>query len=149
MMIKIPKKLFELVVDLMEAQTEGHPVSEFGHKVSFSYEGDLYTGHFNSQAASQGEKLGLFTLTADETGQPSLLIHDRDSFITSFAAGALEASRGNDIYYADYASSQFGFTAGYQHYQNRQSKKHCDYEYALGYYCHGFECIDTGEVFRQ
>lgn len=148
-MIKIPKKLFDLVVDLMEAQVEGHPVSEFGHKISFTYEGDVYTGHFNDQAAKQGEKLGLFKLTTDEAGQPALLINDRDSFLTSFAAGALEASRGNGIYYADYASSQFGFTAGYQHFEARSGKSKVEYEYELGYYCHGFECIDTSEIFTQ
>lgn len=148
-MIKIPTKLFQLLVDLMEAQVEGHPVSPYGHNVEFTHSGELYTGSFNKQAAEQAVKKGLLNFEMSEDGQQALSINERDSFISSFAAGALEAGRGNSLYYADYASHQLGFVAGYQHYQERQKKRGNDYSYEDGYYCHGFECVDTGEVFRQ
>lgn len=148
-MIKIPTKLFQLLVDLMQASVEGEPESKHGNKVNFTHSGELYTGVFNSQATEQAFKKGILNHEFSEDGEDAISINDRDSFISSFAAGALEASRGNGLYYADYASNQLGFVAGYQHYQERQKKKSPDYVYEDGYYCHGFECVDTGEVFRQ
>lgn len=148
-MIKIPTKLFNLIVDLMEASVEGHPTSQYGTKLEFTHSGELYTGHFNHQVAAQAAKKGLFEFQTAEDGQDALIINERDSFISSFAAGALEASRGNSLYYADYAAHQLGFVAGYQHYQEREKSKRQEYNYSEGYYCHGFECEDTSEVFCQ
>lgn len=148
-MVAIPKKLFALIIDLMEAHVEGHPLRAGGHPFTYHPEQECYLGAFNPSQIEALVKKGLLNIVTAEDGSEAIAFPDRDSFIVSFAAGALDASRGNDPYYADYASNPFGFTAGYQHFIERKRAKTPAYVYSDGYYCHGFKCEDTDEVYLQ
>ncbi len=146
---KIPKKMFQLITSMMEANVVGHTTSSEGSIMTYDPESELYTGHFDAKVVELLEKKGLLELTHSDDGELAIRINEHSPFLTSFSAGALEHKRGNDIYYADYSSHPFAFVAGYQHSLERKKLKAIPYCYDEGRYCHGFECEDTGEVFTQ
>ncbi|TMO87720.1 hypothetical protein CWC12_10605 [Pseudoalteromonas ruthenica] len=134
---------------MMEAKCAGMPEGEHGYLLEYVSERDLYVGAFNKAAAEQAAKLGFVVVTNDEDGTPALRLERRDEFLTSFAGGVLEARRGNDAYYASYASHEFAFAAGYEHALNVHKSK-IPYDVETGIYCHGFPLReDDEEVFKQ
>jgi hypothetical protein len=133
----ISKKVRELFVSMMEASN--------GTPVVYDSETDQYSGYFNKVVVNKYIDLGALLFVEECTGQITLLLNNRDDFLSSFAAGVREASLGNDQAYADYNANPFAFSVGFEHYQ-QVIKKSSKY---LSYLCHGFENPETGLIHLQ
>jgi len=132
----ISKKVRELFVSLMEA-TDASPVS-------YDIETEQYSGSFNATVVDKYIELGALELV-DGVGSITILLNNRDDFLSSFAAGAREAKLGSDQSYADYNANPFAFSVGYEHFHQLAKKKRP----VSGYICHGFEIEDTGLIHQQ
>ena len=94
----ISKKVRELFVSLMEANDDS--------PVSYDNETEQYSGSFNSAVVDKYIELGALELV--ESGiEITILINNRDDFLSSFAAGVREAKNGSDQSYADYNANPF------------------------------------------
>ena len=133
----ISKKVRELFVSLMEA-ADGSPVS-------YDIETELYSGCFNSVVVNKYIELGALECVEGTNEVMTILINNRDDFLSSFAAGAREAMNGSDQSYADYNANPFAFSVGYEHFHQIAKKKRP----ISGYVCHGFEREDTGLIHLQ
>ncbi len=133
----ISKKVRELFVSLMEA-TDNAPVS-------YDNETEQYSGYFNSAVADKYIELGALELVEGATDSITILINNRDDFLSSFAAGVREAGNGADQSYADYNANPFAFSVGYEHFHKISKKK----RQLQSYICHGFENTDTGLIHLQ
>ena len=133
----ISKKVRELFVSLMEASDDS--------AVSYDIETEQYSGFFNNTVVDKYIELGALELVEGGTGATTILINNRDDFLSSFAAGAREAKNGADQSYADYNANPFAFSVGYEHFHQVAKKKRA----VVGYVCHGFENDETGLVHRQ
>jgi hypothetical protein len=133
----ISKKVRELFVSLMEACDDS--------AVSYDIETEQYSGYFNNTVVDKYIELGALELVEGGTGATTILINNRDDFLSSFAAGVREAKNGADQSYADYNANPFAFSVGYEHFHQIAKKKRA----VVGYVCHGFENDDTGLVHQQ
>jgi len=133
----ISKKVRELFVSLMEASDDS--------AVSYDIETEQYSGFFNNTVVDKYIELGALELVEGGTGATTILINNRDDFLSSFAAGAREAKNGADQSYADYNANPFAFSVGYEHFHQVAKKKRP----VSGYICHGFENDETGLVHQQ
>jgi len=133
----ISKKVRELFVSLMEASNDS--------AVSYDIETEQYSGYFNNTVVDKYIELGALELVEGGTGVTTILINNRDDFLSSFAAGVREAKNGADQSYADYNANPFAFSVGYEHFHQIAKKKRA----VVGYICHGFENDDTGLVHQQ
>ncbi|ALO34807.1 hypothetical protein CMT41_08810 [Colwellia sp. MT41] len=133
----ISKKVRELFVSFMEA-TDDSPVS-------YDMETEQYRGAFNPVVVDKYIELGALELVDDGSGDITILINNRDDFLSSFAAGIREAKNGSDQAYADYNANPFAFSVGYEHFHKIAKKKRPNQEYI----CHGFENIATGLIHLQ
>ena len=133
----ISKKVRELFVSLMEASDDS--------AVSYDIETEQYSGFFNNTVVDKYIELGALELVEGGTGATTILINNRDDFLSSFAAGAREAKNGADQSYADYNANPFAFSVGYEHFHQIAKKKRA----VVGYVCHGFENDETGLVHQQ
>lgn len=133
----ISKKVRELFVSLMEA-TDDAPVS-------YDNETEQYSGYFNSNVVDKYIELGALELVEGTSGSITILINNRDDFLSSFAAGVREAGNGADQAYADYNANPFAFSVGYEHFHQISKKK----RQLQGYICHGFENTETGLIHLQ
>ena len=138
----ISKKVRELFVSLMEAkETEASDDAP----VSYDVETEQYTGCFNNTVVDKYIELGALELVDGGDGATTILINNRDDFLSSFAAGVREAKNGSDQSYADYNANPFAFSIGYEHYHQMAKKKRQLNEYI----CHGFENNESGEIHQQ
>ena len=133
----ISKKVRELFVSLMEA-TDDTPVA-------YDLETDQYCGCFNSAVVDKYIELGALELIESGTGPTTILLNNRDDFLSSFASGVREAMNGSDQSYADYNANPFAFSVGFEHFHQISKKK----RQLIGYICHGFERDDTGLIHLQ
>jgi hypothetical protein len=133
----ISKKVRELFVSLMEASDDS--------PVSYDVETDQYSGFFNNVVVDKYIDLGALEFVEAGEGSITILLNNRDDFLSSFAAGAREANNGSDQSYADYNANPFAFSVGYEHFHQIAKKKRP----VSGYICHGFENTDTGLMHRQ
>lgn len=133
----ISKKVRELFVSLMEAAGDS--------PVSYDVETEQYSGFFNRTVVDKYIDLGALALIEGGDGSISILLNNRDDFLSSFAAGAREAKNGSDQSYADYNANPFAFSVGYEHFHQIAKKK----RQVSGYICHGFERDDTGLIHQQ
>jgi hypothetical protein len=133
----ISKKVRELFVSLMEACDDS--------AVSYDIETEQYSGFFNNTVVDKYIELGALELVESGAGATTILINNRDDFLSSFAAGAREAKNGADQSYADYNANPFAFSVGYEHFHQVAKKKRP----VSGYVCHGFENDETGLVHQQ
>lgn len=133
----ISKKVKELFVALMEANNDS--------PVSYDVETEHYSGFFNSAVVDKYIELGALELVDAGSGSTTIMINNRDDFLSSFAAGVREAKNGSDQAYADYNANPFAFSVGYEHFHQMAKKKRQVY----GYICHGFESDDTGSIHQQ
>ena len=113
--------------------------------VSYDIETEQYSGFFNNTVVDKYIELGALELVEGGTGATTILINNRDDFLSSFAAGAREAKNGADQSYADYNANPFAFSVGYEHFHQIAKKKRA----VVGYVCHGFENDETGLVHQQ
>ena len=113
--------------------------------VSYDIETEQYRGCVNSAVVNKYIELGALELVEAEGGSTTLLINNRDDFLSSFAAGAREANNGSDQSYADYNANPFAGSGGYEHFYQITKKK----RQISGYICHGFEREDTGLIHQQ
>ena len=132
----ISKKVRELFVSLMEASDDS--------PVSYNTETEQYSGSFNRLVVDKYIELGALELV-DAGVEVTILINNRDDFLSSFAAGVREAKNGSDQSYADYNANPFAFSIGYEHFHQVAKKKRP----VSVYVCHGFEREDTGLVHQQ
>ncbi|NQY87888.1 MAG: hypothetical protein HRT51_09095 [Colwellia sp.] len=133
----ISKKVRELFVSLMEVSDDS--------PVSYDVETEQYCGCFNNVVVDKYIELGALELIEGGSGTTTILINNRDDFLSSFAAGAREANNGSDQSYADYNANPFAFSVGYEHFHQLAKKKRP----VSGYICHGFENQDTGLIHQQ
>ncbi len=133
----ISKKVRELFVSLMEATDDA--------VVSYDNETEQYRGYFNSAVVDKYIELGALELVEGTSDSITILINNRDDFLSSFAAGVREASNGADQSYADYNANPFAFSVGYEHFHQISKKK----RQLQSYICHGFENIDTSLIHSQ
>jgi hypothetical protein len=107
--------------------------------VSFDSETDLYSGSFNKTLLNKFINEGVFELVDTAGDYTTLIMNNREDFLSGFASGVNEARLGRDQYYADYNASPFAFSVGYEHflYMNKKPKR------LEGYLCHGFKDIDN------
>ena len=124
-------------MSLMEASNDS--------AVSYDIETEQYSGFFNNTVVDKYIELGALELVEGGTGATTILINNRDDFLSSFAAGAREAKNGADQSYADYNANPFAFSVGYEHFHQVAKKKRP----VSGYVCHGFENDETGLVHQQ
>ena len=113
--------------------------------VSYDVETEQYSGFFNSVVVDKYIELGALELVEDDSSAITILINNRDDFLSSFAAGIREAKLGNDQSYADYNANPFAFSVGYEHFHKMAKKKRPNYDYI----CHGFENTETGLMHQQ
>ena len=136
----ISKKVRELFVSLMEV-TENSPVT-------YDEETEQYNGCFNNAVVNKYIELGALELVESESGTAgtiTILINNRDDFLSSFAAGVREAKNGSDQSYADYNANPFAFSVSYEHFHQIAKKKRP----VSGYICHGFENHNLGLIHLQ
>jgi len=133
----ISKKVRELFVALMEADDDS--------PVSYDIETEQYTGFFNRLVVDKYIELGALEFVEGCCGTITIVINNRDDFLSSFAAGVREAGIGSDQAYADYNANPFAFSVGYEHFHQVAKKKRTIH----GYICHGFEKGDTGKIHHQ
>ncbi|OUR78213.1 hypothetical protein A9Q75_14225 [Colwellia psychrerythraea] len=133
----ISKKVRELFVSLMEASDDS--------PVSYDVETEQYSGFFNNAVVDKYIELGALELVEGGSGATTILLNNRDDFLSSFAAGIREANNGSDQSYADYNANPFAFSVGYEHLHQVAKKK----RKLSGYICHGFERDDTGLIHQQ
>jgi hypothetical protein len=133
----ISKKVRELFVSLMEAGNDT--------PVTYDRETEQYSGFFNASVVDKYIDLGALELVDNNTGTTTLIINNREDFLSGFAAGVREAKNGADQSYADYNANPFAFSLGYEHYHQLAKKK----RQLIGYACHGFENTDTGSIYSQ
>ena len=133
----ISKKVRELFVSLMEAGDDS--------PVSYDIETEQYSGFFNSAVVDKYIEFGALELVEGGSGPTTILINNRDDFLSSFTAGVREAKNGSDQAYADYNANPFAFSVGYEHFHQMAKNKRQIY----GYICHGFERDDTGSIHQQ
>ncbi|KGJ93925.1 hypothetical protein [Colwellia psychrerythraea] len=132
----ISKKVRELFVSLMEAANDA--------AVLYDNETEQYSGYFNSAVVDKYIELGALELVEGES-TITVLLNNRDDFLSSFAAGIREAKLGNDQSYADYNANPFAFSVGFEHFHKMAKKKRPDHDYI----CHGFENTETGLIHQQ
>jgi hypothetical protein len=127
----ISKKIRELFVSLMEANSNSNAT------VTFDPETEQYTGTFNAAMIDKFVQQGAFELVNSEDGVTSIMMSNREDFLSGFASGVNEARLGRDQYYADYNANPFAFSIGFEHflYMNKKPKR------LENYVCHGF--MDT------
>ena len=113
--------------------------------VSYDVETEQYSGFFNSVVVNKYIDLGALELVDGGSGEITILLNNRDDFLSSFAAGAREAGNGADQSYADYNANPFAFSVGYEHFHQISKKK----RKTPGYICHGFENDETGLIHQQ
>ena len=133
----ISKKVRELFVSLMEASADS--------AVLYDVESEQYSGYFNAAVVDKYIEMGALELVTANNNGISLLINNRDDFISSFAAGLREAKNGSDQSYADYNANPFAFSVGYEHFHQLAKKKRLPQDYV----CHGFENPETGVLHQQ
>jgi hypothetical protein len=133
----ISKKVRELFVSMMEA-TNDTPIM-------YDSQTDQYSGFFNKVVVEKYIELGALLFIEECGGQITLLLNNRDDFLSSFAAGVREAKLGNDQAYADYNANPFAFSIGFEHYHQvrKRSSKY------VNYLCHGFENTKTELIHSQ
>jgi hypothetical protein len=133
----ISKKVKTLFVSLMEAG-DNQPVS-------YDNETEQYSGYFNNVVVNKYIELGALELVEANGDASTILINNRDDFLSSFASGVREAINGSDQSYADYNANPFAFSIGYEHFVSLNKKP----KQLQGYICHGFENDLLGEVHCQ
>ena len=113
--------------------------------ISYHVETEQYSGYFNNAVVDKYIDLGALELVEGGSGATTILINNRDDFLSSFAAGIREAKNGSDQSYADYNANPFAFSVGYEHFHQKAKKK----RQLSGYICHGFENDETGLIHQQ
>ena len=113
--------------------------------VSYDVETEQYSGFFNNIVVDKYIELGALELIESGHGESTILINNRDDFLSSFTAGVREAKNGSDQSYADYNANPFAFSVGYEQYLYLNKKP----RQLVGYLCHGFLNDITGELHVQ
>jgi hypothetical protein len=110
------------------------------------YSGADITG--NQAVLEQLSRTGIVRLHGDEDDFTVELV-DRADFLAGWFDGARAASRGEGTDYSSYSSMPVAFVAGHQHWHEQQKPTAIQYKEEFQRRCHGFPCVDTGEIWRQ
>ncbi len=113
--------------------------------VTYNSETEQYSGFFNANVVDKYIDLGALELVDSNAGEITLIINNREDFLSGFTAGVREAKNGADQSYADYNANPFAFSLGYEHYHQLAKNK----RQLIGYVCHGFENTDTSLIHSQ
>ena len=135
------------------AAARAHHLDEATPYTHFSYV-DAH-GHYsgpdiigNRVVLEQLSKMGIVRLTGDEDDFAVELV-ERGDFLAGWFDGVRAAERGEGIEYSSYCSLPLAFVAGHQHWHEQQKPAAIPYKDEFQRRCHGFPCVDTGEVWRQ
>lgn len=128
-------------VELNSPYTHFSYVDDAGH-----YTGEDICG--NAKVLEQLAKTGMIQCHGDEDDF-SVAFADRGDFLSAWAAGARAAEKGEGIEYSAYNANGIAFVAGHQHWHESQHPNHIPYKREYNRFCHGFVCVDTGEVWDQ
>jgi len=112
----------------MEAKEKDTPVI-------YNRETETYSGVFTAKVVDKFINEGALELVSNEQGVTTIILNGRDDFLSSFSAGANEASLGRDQYYADYNANPFAFSVGFETFLTIKKKKMLSVDYV----CHGIE----------
>ncbi|MDU0354235.1 hypothetical protein RS130_10090 [Paraglaciecola aquimarina] len=134
----ISKKIRELFVSMMEAYEDSTPVA-------YDADTEQYTGYLNQAVVNKFIDSGLLELIDNNVGLVTVLINDREDFLSGFASGVNEARLGRDQSYADYNANPFAFSVGYEQFLYMNKKPRL----LAGYVCHGFINDETGDIHVQ
>lgn len=150
----LPKNQINFIVELMGAWSLDGTEAKYSHVVTYCPNDQVYYGEWDKALLNRLASLGVIILLgeADEDldgGIKMLRLRERDDFLASFESGIKEAQNNNDLHYADYASNQYAFTAGHQHFHNCNGKRKVTYSQEDECVCHGFICEDTQEIYHQ
>ena len=122
--------------------------NEMPPQVEFIPDDEIYIGYFDTHARTRNYHV----IGEHDDKCQTLKINERDDFLASWSAGVNEARNGSDLHYADY-NNQYAFTAGYEHWHNRNKKalkgRLTHYSTSREYLCHGFSDENTGEIWHQ
>ena len=150
----VPKKQISLLIDLMEALSMDGTSYDTPPRVEIIPHDEVYVGYFDTTVIDKLISMGVIELLGlfDDERQLIKLV-ERDDFLSSWAAGVNEARNGQDLHYADYSNHQLAFSAGYEHWHNRNKKalkgKLTHYSRAIEYVCHGFLCQESQGIHQQ
>ncbi|WP_318491935.1 hypothetical protein [Photobacterium leiognathi] len=148
----IPKKQLNLIISLMEAMPLDGTKYSHQHDVYYDPNDEIYYGCFDVPTLHRLQSMHIITIVGEhDNEEQAIKINHRLDFLTSFESGVTEARNGNDLYYADYASHQYAFTCGFEHYQNRLKKEGRNVAYNIDkeYVCHGFNCTEHNDIWKQ
>lgn len=150
----IPKKQLSLIIDLMEAMPMDGTEYETPPQVELIPNDEIYVGYLDTDVIDKMQAVGVLELVGvyDDERQ-AVKILQRDDFLASWAAGVSEARNGSDLHYADYSNNQYAFSAGYEHFKNRQKKalkgRFTHYSSDIEFICHGFIDAATNDIYKQ
>lgn len=120
----IPKKQLSLLVELMEALPLDGTAYETPPQIEYIPHDEIYIGYFDTTVIDKMQALGIIQLLAVQDDERQVLkIIEREDFLASWAAGVNEARNGADLHYADYSNNQYAFSAGYEHWHNRNKRR--------------------------
>ena len=150
----IPKKQLSLLVELMEALPMDGTVYDTPPQIEYNAHDEAYLGYFDTTIIDRMQANGVIELIGVHSDErQELRIKERDDFLSSWEAGVREARNGQDLHYADYSNNQYAFSAGYEHWHNRNKKalkgKLTHYSKEMEYLCHGFIDKDSGNTWQQ
>ncbi|WP_217521827.1 hypothetical protein [Vibrio metschnikovii] len=150
----IPKKQLSLLVELMEAMPLDGTSYETPPQIAFLPHDEVYLGYFDTTIIDRMTSLGIIELIGvHDDDKQEIKIKERDDFLASWEAGVREARNGADLHYADYSNNQYAFSAGYEHWHNRNKKalkgKLTHYSSDIEYVCHGFIDAATQSPHQQ
>lgn len=150
----IPKKQLSLLVELMEALPVDGTEYETPPQVEYIPHDEIYVGYFDTSIINKMQANGVIQLLGiHDDERQAIKIVERDDFLASWEAGVREARNGSDLHYADYSNNQYAFSAGYEHWHQRNTKalkgKLNHYSSSIEYLCHGFFDQESGDVWQQ
>lgn len=149
MPVKVSRKKMTFFTAVARAHhlDEDTPYTHFSYVDAHGYySGPDITG--NMVVLEQLGKMGIVRLIGDEDDFTVELV-ERSDFLAGWFDGAREAARGAGTDYSSYCSMPVAFVAGHQHWHEQQKSNAIQYKDEFQRRCHGFPCVDTGEVWRQ
>ena len=111
-----------------------------------NYSGDDIEGYL--RVLEQLGKMGIVRVIGDEDDFTVQLV-ERFDVLAGWFDGARAASRNEGTDYSAYHSCPIAFLAGHQHWHEQQHPSAIQYKDEFHRRCHGFPCVDTGEIWRQ
>ncbi|WP_147200850.1 hypothetical protein [Pantoea sp. CCBC3-3-1] len=147
--MKVSRKQMTILTALARAHhvDDPTPYTHFSYVDSAGhYSGTDVTG--NIATLERLATAGIIRLHGDEEDFTVELV-ERADFLSGWFDGARAAQRGEGTDYSSYCSMPMAFVAGHQHWHEQQKPSAIQYKDEFQRRCHGFPCVDTGEIWKQ